>query len=56
MYRVVAVRYVCTHITVWDLLGWLAEKLVIHEILQLQVYKVTVVWFGTAILLYGSPR
>jgi hypothetical protein len=32
MYRVIAVRYVCTYVAMWDFLGWLAEELVIHGI------------------------
>jgi hypothetical protein len=32
MYRIVAVRYISTHVPVWDLLGRLAEELVIHRV------------------------
>jgi hypothetical protein len=32
MYRIIAIRYISTYIPMRDLLGWLAEKLVIHRV------------------------
>jgi hypothetical protein len=32
MYQIVAVWYISTHVPMWDLLGRLAEELVIHKV------------------------
>jgi hypothetical protein len=32
VYRIIAIRYISTHISMRDLLGWLAEELVIDRI------------------------
>jgi hypothetical protein len=32
MYRIIAIRYISTHIPMRDLLGQLAEELVIHRV------------------------
>jgi hypothetical protein len=34
MYRIVAVRYIGTHVPMRDLFGWLAEELVIHRVIS----------------------